>query len=97
MNFVWDGVRYFIIAIWATVGAMGLFKLMFDKKKEKVVRRNLPYQRKNKMSLFEKARKFTIADEAKEQGIYPYFHQLTTKQDVVVNMEGREVMMFGSK
>ena len=48
------------------------------------------------MSLFEKARKFTIADEAKEQGIYPYFHQLTTKQDVVVNMEGREVMMFGS-
>ncbi len=48
------------------------------------------------MSLFEKARKFTIADEAKEQGIYPYFHQLTTKQDVVVIMEGREVMMFGS-
>ncbi len=44
MNFVWDGVRYFIIAIWATVGAMGLFKLMFGKKKEKVVRRNLPYQ-----------------------------------------------------
>ena len=44
MNFVWDGIRYFIIAIWATVGAMGLFKLMFGKKKEKVARQKLPYQ-----------------------------------------------------
>lgn len=34
MNFVWDGVRYFILGIWATLGAMGLFKLMFRKKKE---------------------------------------------------------------
>lgn len=48
------------------------------------------------MSLFDKAKKFTIVDEAKEQGIYPYFHELSTKQDVIVEMEGHKVMMFGS-
>lgn len=48
------------------------------------------------MDLFEKAKKFTTANDAKAGGFYPYFHQLTTKQDVIVNMEGKEVMMFGS-
>lgn len=48
------------------------------------------------MDLFEKAKKFTTADEAKEKGFYPYFHKLSTKQDVIVKMEGLEVMMFGS-
>ncbi|MGI6781843.1 MAG: aminotransferase class I/II-fold pyridoxal phosphate-dependent enzyme [Acholeplasmataceae bacterium] len=48
------------------------------------------------MDLFEKVRKYTIVDEAKEHGIYPYFHKLETKQDVVVDMEGKKVMMFGS-
>lgn len=45
MNFIWDGVRYFIIALWATVGAMGLFKLLFGrKKKETKKREKLVYQ-----------------------------------------------------
>ncbi|MGI6786964.1 MAG: aminotransferase class I/II-fold pyridoxal phosphate-dependent enzyme [Acholeplasmataceae bacterium] len=48
------------------------------------------------MDLFEKVKNYTIADEAKQAGIYPYFHQLETKQDVVVDMEGKKVMMFGS-
>ncbi len=48
------------------------------------------------MDLFDKAKKFTTADEAKEKGFYPYFHKLSTKQDVIVKMEGLEVMMFGS-
>ena len=48
------------------------------------------------MDLFDKAKKFTAADDAKKGGFYPYFHKLTTKQDVLVNMEGKEVMMFGS-
>ncbi|MGI6786965.1 MAG: phosphatase PAP2 family protein [Acholeplasmataceae bacterium] len=54
MNFVWDAVRYFIIALWATVGATALFKGLFRTKEEKVeevekivprVRVQLPYQR----------------------------------------------------
>lgn len=48
------------------------------------------------MDLFDKVVKYTIADEAKAGGIYPYFHQLQTKQDVIVDMEGKQVMMFGS-
>jgi 8-amino-7-oxononanoate synthase len=48
------------------------------------------------MDLFDKVVKYTIADEAKAAGIYPYFHQLQTKQDVIVDMEGKQVMMFGS-
>lgn len=48
------------------------------------------------MDLFEKAKKYTTADEAKEGGYYPYFHQLKTKQDVIVKMEDKEVLMFGS-
>lgn len=48
------------------------------------------------MDLFEKVKKFTQVDEAKAAGIYPYFHKLQTKQDVIVEMEGKEVMMFGS-
>ncbi|HHT81831.1 MAG TPA: aminotransferase class I/II-fold pyridoxal phosphate-dependent enzyme [Acholeplasmataceae bacterium] len=48
------------------------------------------------MDLFDKVVKYTIADESKAAGIYPYFHQLQTKQDVIVDMEGKQVMMFGS-
>lgn len=46
MTFMLDGVRYFIIAIWATVGAMGLFKLMFGRNKDKEdgKRKKLAYQ-----------------------------------------------------
>lgn len=45
INFVWDAVRYFIIAIWATIGAMGLFKLLFGKNQiDKSKRKKLAYQ-----------------------------------------------------
>ncbi len=37
-----------------------------------------------------------IYDMAKEQGIYPYFHKLESRQDCVVNMEGKETIMLGS-
>ncbi len=33
---------------------------------------------------------------ARERGIYPYFHRLESKQDAVVTMQGREVIMLGS-
>ncbi|MBQ9472480.1 MAG: pyridoxal phosphate-dependent aminotransferase family protein [Ruminococcus sp.] len=48
------------------------------------------------MDIFEKCERFTLADELIEQGIYPYFHALETKQDVEVIMEGKRRIMLGS-
>ena len=48
------------------------------------------------MDLFQKCKDFTIVDEVKEAGVYPYFHTLESKQDVVVNMEGGRKIMIGS-
>lgn len=48
------------------------------------------------MDLFKKCREFTTANEYKEKGIYPYFHALDTKQDIVVEMEGKREIMIGS-
>lgn len=48
------------------------------------------------MDIFTKAFNYDTAKKAKAAGYYPYFHELTTKQDVVVNMEGKEVIMIGS-
>ena len=49
-----------------------------------------------KMDLFEKCDRFTLADEYRKMGIYPYFHALETKQDVEVIMEGKRRIMLGS-
>lgn len=46
--------------------------------------------------LFAKTQGEHIYDKAKEAGIYPYFHKLTSGQDTVVQMEGRETVMIGS-
>ena len=48
------------------------------------------------MDLFEKTKGEHIYDMAKEKGIYPYFHKLTTGQDVVVDIEGKNTIMIGS-
>jgi 8-amino-7-oxononanoate synthase len=48
------------------------------------------------MDLFKKCDDFTLADENKELGIYPYFHALETKQDIEVLMEGKRRIMIGS-
>jgi 8-amino-7-oxononanoate synthase len=48
------------------------------------------------MDIFEKCYKYTTADEAKAQGIYPYFHALESRQDVEVIMEGKRRIMLGS-
>ncbi len=48
------------------------------------------------MDIFKKCRLFTAADEAKEKGIYPYFHALETRQDIEVIMEGKRRIMLGS-
>ena len=48
------------------------------------------------MDIFDKVTKKHNYDIAKEKGVYPYFHQLYSGQDVVVNMEGRRTIMLGS-
>ena len=48
------------------------------------------------MDLFQKCKDFKLVDEVKDAGIYPYFHTLESKQDVVVNMEGGRKIMIGS-
>lgn len=48
------------------------------------------------MDFFEKCEKYTTAREAIKSGVYPYFHELSTYQDCVVTIEGRETIMLGS-
>lgn len=48
------------------------------------------------MDIFDKVYKPHNYTLAKEKGIYPYFHQLESGQDVVVNMEGKRTIMLGS-
>ncbi len=48
------------------------------------------------MDLFEKLVPNQLATKAKEQGIYPYFHALESRQDIEVMMEGKRRIMLGS-
>ena len=48
------------------------------------------------MDLFEKLIPNELATEAKEKGIYPYFHALESRQDIEVIMEGKRRIMLGS-
>lgn len=46
--------------------------------------------------LQEKLSKYTIPQEAKAAGIYPYFRAISSEQDPKVIINGRKVLMFGS-
>ena len=48
------------------------------------------------IDLFEKCDKPSLASQARELGIYPYFHALESRQDVEVMMEGKRRIMLGS-
>lgn len=48
------------------------------------------------MDLFEKCENFTAAKEVMKAGMYPYFHALSSRQDTVVEIEGRRTIMLGS-
>ncbi|HOP56893.1 MAG TPA: aminotransferase class I/II-fold pyridoxal phosphate-dependent enzyme [Bacillota bacterium] len=48
------------------------------------------------MDLFKKCFEFTTVDDYKKIGVYPYFHALDSKQDIVVTMEGKRRIMIGS-
>lgn len=48
------------------------------------------------MDLFKKCEEYKTVKETKALGVYPYFHALESKQDIVVNMEGKREIMMGS-
>ena len=48
------------------------------------------------MDLFDKCKTYDLADRLKSHGLYPYFHELHSRQDVVVDMEGKKVIMIGT-
>ena len=48
------------------------------------------------MDLFQKCENFKQADEYKAMGIFPYFHELQSRQDTEVIMEGKRRIMLGS-
>ena len=48
------------------------------------------------MDLFDKCTNFTLADEVKQKGVYPYFRAIQANEGPVVQMEGRQVIMAGS-
>ncbi len=48
------------------------------------------------VTLFEKCRLFTRADEVKAQGLYPYFRPISESEDTVVVIEGQKKIMLGS-
>ncbi len=48
------------------------------------------------MDLFKKCLDFTRVDAIKEAGLYPYFHEITSKQHSEVTMENRRTIMLGS-
>ena len=48
------------------------------------------------MDIFEKCFNYDEPQQLMAAGLYPYFHALESAQDVVVTMEGREIIMLGS-
>ncbi len=46
--------------------------------------------------LFKKCVEFTLADEVKAQGIYPFFHPIDENEGPVVTFGGRKLVMAGS-
>lgn len=48
------------------------------------------------MPLFNKCKNYTEPQEAQAAGLYPYFHELQSQQDVEVIMEGKRRIMLGS-
>ena len=48
------------------------------------------------MDLFDKCGSFTLLNEIREEGIYPYFQTLTSGQDTEVVMNGQRTIMIGS-
>lgn len=50
----------------------------------------------NVLDLFQKCNTLENVRQAKEWGLYPYFHRLESGQDTEVVMEGKDIIMIGS-
>ena len=48
------------------------------------------------MDLFQKCYEYTLADDVKKQGLYPYSHPFQENEGPVVTINGRKVIMAGS-
>ena len=48
------------------------------------------------MDLFKKCSSLGLLKEVKEKGIYPYFHELQSRQDTEVIIEDKKIIMLGS-
>ena len=55
-----------------------------------------PATAKNRASIFDKCRRFHLADDLKTMGIYPYFRVIESGQDTEVVTNGRPTLMLGS-
>ena len=53
-------------------------------------------EEKKYADLFDKCKKYTLANDFRAQGIYPYFHALESRQAPEVMMEGKRRIMLGS-
>ena len=47
------------------------------------------------MDLFSKLKMPPLVDQIREAGVYPYFHELQSRQDTTVIMEGKRRIMLG--
>ena len=50
----------------------------------------------NAADLFDKCRKFTVADQVRERGIYPFFHPIESELGDEVVIDGKRMIMIGS-
>ena len=53
-------------------------------------------EEKKYADIFGKCEKYTLANEFRAKGIYPYFHALESRQAPEVLMEGKRRIMLGS-
>lgn len=53
-------------------------------------------RRQTILDIFQKCIDYTLADEVKKQGLYPYFHPFQENEGPVVVIDGRKVIMAGS-
>jgi 8-amino-7-oxononanoate synthase len=59
-------------------------------------RAKAPRRVRHPADLFEKCERFTLADQFKASGMYPYFRVIETGQNTEVVVGGRKMLMFGS-
>jgi len=48
------------------------------------------------MDVFDKCRRYSLADDIKRHGVYAYYRGISSAQDPVVVIDGKEVIMLGS-